>query len=202
MRTLPNERRNFVHRRIGRALSGFVRGGPLGAASGFVSGGGGGASSPVPAGCPPGFAIDASGACAPQTFGPAPGVVARVQRLLPGGKTGLIGFGDAVLGQYGAGLEPAVVATDTRRCPRGSVLGTDGLCYNKRDLKNSERMWPRGRRPLLTGGDMRCISIAAAAAKKLERKTKQLQSLGLMKKPASRRKAAAVPGHHQHQAHD
>jgi len=114
-------------------------------------------------------------------------------------------FGEAVNGRYGAGLLPAVRMTDTRTCPRGSVLGNDGVCYNKRDLKNSEREWPRGQRPLLTGGEMRAIRIAAGAAKKLQVKTKQLQSLGMLKRPTSRRRAAlppGVPGHHTHQAHD
>jgi len=113
-------------------------------------------------------------------------------------------FGEAVNGRYGAGLLPAVRMTDTRTCPRGSVLGNDGVCYNKRDLKNSEREWPRGQRPLLTGGEMRAIRIAAGAAKKLQVKTKQLQSLGMLKRPTSRRRALppGVPGHHTHQAHD
>jgi len=90
----------------------------------------------------------------------------------------------------------------TRICPRGSVLGKDGLCYNKRDIPNSQREWPRGRRPLLTGGEMRCISVAASAAKKLQRKQKQLMAMGLLKRPASRRAARLAPGHHAHVSHD
>jgi len=145
-----------------------------------------------PGSCPDGTVWDARGQfCVARTspFGIGRGAAAD--------------FGQAVMGQYGAALEPAVRTTNTRLCPRGAVLGTDGLCYNKRDLKNSERAWPRGRRPLLTGGEMRCISIASSASKKLQRKQKQLQDMGMLPKP-TRRKAtkALAPGHHAHQAHD
>jgi len=101
----------------------------------------------------------------------------------------------AVMGRFGAGFEPSVFMTDTRRCGRGAVLGVDGLCYNKRDLRNNERFWPRGRRPLLTGGEMRAISTASSAAKKLQRKQKQLESLGLLKRPAPRSRRALPAGH-------
>ena len=108
--------------------------------------------------------------------------------------------GVAVMGRFGAGFEPSVMMTDTRRCGRGAVLGVDGICYNKRDLRNDERFWPRGRRPLLTGGEMRAISTASSAAKKLQRKQKQLESLGLLKKAAPRSRRA-LPGHQEHLHH-
>lgn len=108
-------------------------------------------------------------------------------------------FGEARMGRFGAGLEPFIVDRMTRKCPTGSILGkveADGsfLCYNKRDLSNKERKWPRGRRPLLTGGEMRCISVASSAAKKLQRKQKQLEQLGLLKRP-SRARRALPAGH-------
>jgi len=109
--------------------------------------------------------------------------------------------GVAVMGRFGAGFEPEVIMTDTRRCGRGAVLGVDGLCYNRRDLRNSDRFWPRGRRPLLTGGEMRAISTASSAAKKLQRKEKQLQELGLLKRPARGRRAAPA-GHRAVLTHD
>ena len=109
--------------------------------------------------------------------------------------------GVAVMGRFGAGFEPEVIMTDTRRCGRGAVLGIDGLCYNRRDLRNSDRFWPRGRRPLLTGGEMRAISTASSAAKKLQRKEKQLQELGLLKRPARGRRAAPA-GHRVQLTHD
>jgi len=100
----------------------------------------------------------------------------------------------AVTGQFGAGFEASIVSREMRLCPPKTVLGVDGVCYNRRDLRNDERAWPRGRRPLLTGGEMRAVSTASAAAKKLQRKQKQLQELGLLPKP-QRTRRALLPGH-------
>lgn len=209
----PNEQRNFVHRRIIGAVGGFIQGGPLGAASGFARGGGGGRSTPVTLqpipqsrqNCPAGFTRDAAGNCVQTQGAPTPGFRGAVQRLLPGGQTGfqpIPQFGNAVMGQYGAALEPSTMSSTMLKCPRGTVLGTDDLCYNRKDIKNSERKWPRGRRPLLTGGDLRAITQASAAARKIERKTKQLRRLGMLKTPTTRRPRAVAPGHHAHVAHD
>lgn len=103
------------------------------------------------------------------------------------GPNGGIPVGDAVMGQYGAGLTPGVMNIRRSVCVRGMQLGNDGLCYNRTQISNKQRMWPKGRRPLLTGGDMRAISIASRAGKRLERTTKRLQTMGMMKKPAPRR---------------
>ena len=115
-----------------------------------------------------------------------------------------VGLGEAVMGRYGAALQPGVKQTHTRFCPRGAVLALDGLCYNRKDVTNKERWWPKGRRPLLTGGEMRAISIASSAAKKLQRKQKQLRELGLLKAPPARRpkQKQLAAGHHAHVAHD
>jgi len=213
---------------IGSILSG---GNPLtGAARGFVTGGRtvtapsiavtrvvpGGRLFPAPIGAPAPrrspFIGFAGGGCTPpaqlingicQT--PSPGIIPKFQRLLPGGETGFEPqFGNAVIGQFGAALEPAVRDSTTLLCPPGTVLGMDNLCYNRKDIRNSERKWPKGRAPLLTGGEMRCISIAASAAKKLQRKEKQLQSMGMLPKPRSSRRSpkAIAAGHHAHIAHD
>ena len=101
-----------------------------------------------------------------------------------------VGVGDAVMGQYGAALEPGVTVIERSVCLPGMQLAKDGLCYNKGAITNSQRMWPRGRRPLLTGGDMRAIGIAARAGAKLDRTTKRLRALGMMKKLPAPRKAA------------
>lgn len=125
--------------------------------------------------------------------------------LVPGGPTQgggmLITPGEAVLGRYGAALQPSVQDRSVRRCMRGMVLGNDGLCYNRSDLKKSERWWIPARRPLLTGGDLNAISRAARAANKLQTQQKRLQKLGLLSKPASRSRGrsakmltSAVPG--------
>jgi len=98
-----------------------------------------------------------------------------------GNGTAPTGVGDAVMGQFGAALEPGVMMIERSVCLPGMQLAKDGLCYNKGAISNSQRMWPRGRRPLLTGGDMRAIGIAARAGSKLDRTTKRLRALGMMK---------------------
>ncbi len=92
------------------------------------------------------------------------------------------------------GVEPEVMTIRRSVCGRKEVLGDDGLCYHKTQISNRQRMWPRGRQPLLTGGEMRAIGIASRAGGKMERATKRLQRMGMMKKPSSRRAAT----HHHH----
>lgn len=104
-----------------------------------------------------------------------------------------LGVGPAVMGKYGAALEPGSQIIERAICLRGMQLGDDGLCYNKSQITNKQRMWPAGRKPLLSGGDMSAIGIAARAGRRLEGATKRLQRLGMMKKPASRR---ALPHAH------
>jgi len=192
--------------------------------------GAGASTVPQTTACPPGF-LSVGGQCVPRfTTASAQPILQQPRRLGPGagiaqqfgtGREGTVpqptpvqaGFrrelglaadpaaGVAVMGRFGAGFEPEVIMTDTRRCGRGAVLGIDGLCYNRRDLRNSDRFWPRGRRPLLTGGEMRAISTASSAAKKLQRKEKQLQELGLLKRPARGRRAAPA-GHRVSLSHD
>ncbi len=97
------------------------------------------------------------------------------------------GVGEAVMGRYGAALEPGSQIVDRAVCLKGMQLGDDGLCYNKSQITNKQRMWPAGRKPLLSGGDMRAIQIASRAGRRLEGATKRLQRLGMMKTPAARR---------------
>jgi len=220
----PGDQRGFVHKRIfggiKGAIGGILKGGLGGGISGLLGGivGGGRPVSrtivPQVDPCPPGFFIGAGGQCVPRSVPggrlisggriveeqlparlfPTPPTPPGARPLaLPARAVGVTG--EAVLGQFGAGFEPEVFDTMVRRCPRGAVLGSDGVCYNRRDLRNDERFWPRGRRPLLTGGEMRAISTASSAAKKLQRKQKQLQQLGLLKKPATRSRPALPPGH-------
>lgn len=211
----PGDVRGFVHKKIfggiTGAIGGFLGGGPLGALKGGVSGFGRGGQKPQfpvqvfqppqqqqlqAPGCGQGFTWDFSQQRCVALQGRGKGGLKQVlEELLPGGGTGFIPFGEATMGRFGAGMEPGIRSTETRVCPRGAVLGQDGLCYNRRDLRNNERFWPKGRRPLLTGGDMRCISVASAAAKKLQRKQKQLEQLGMLKKPARRAAPALAPGH-------
>ena len=97
------------------------------------------------------------------------------------------GVGAAVMGRYGAALEPGSQIVDRAICLKGMQLGDDGLCYNKSQISNKQRMWPAGRKPLLSGGDMAAIQKAARAARRLEGTTKRLQRMGMMKKPTPRR---------------
>jgi len=115
-----------------------------------------------------------------------------------GNGTMMAPVGDAVMGRYGAALVPGSKIIDRAVCLPGMHLGDDDLCYNKGQITNKQRAWPKGRKPLLTGGEMRAITVAATAGRRLERASKRLQKIGLMKKPArgvSRRQIAAEIHH-------
>ncbi len=144
------------------------------------------------ASCPPGQRRTSGGNCvrdADEVFR-KPGIGGFLERKLPFGATGFetrgAGPGQAVNGRYGAALEPDVDSRVVHLCLPGMVLGDDNLCYNRGQVPNKRRMWPRGRRPLLTGGDMNCITKAARAARRVKATEKKLQSLGLLKKPGRR----------------
>ena len=83
----------------------------------------------------------------------------------------------------GSGMgAPAVVQTQRRVCNKGSVLDVNGFCRDKRTIRNSDRMYPKPRRPLLTGGDLNCIAKASRAASRMKTQTKRLQKLGMLPK--------------------
>jgi hypothetical protein len=67
------------------------------------------------------------------------------------------------------GVSPYVETTQRSSCPTGYVLGRDGLCYDKRVIPNKLRKYPRGRRPLLTGGEMKVLSKAKTLENKVKR---------------------------------
>lgn len=104
-------------------------------------------------------------------------------------------MGQAVMGRYGAAYVPGSMVVDRAVCLAGDVVANDGLCYPKKSITNKQREWPQGRRPLLTGGEMRAISIATRAAGKFSRTQKRLEKLGMIKKPTRARAAAPK---HQH----
>lgn len=110
-------------------------------------------------------------------------------RFFIGGQTGVDDtlIGEAIMGQYGAGVVPGNQVIDRAVCLKGMQLGNDGVCYNKAQLRNKDRMWPAGRKPLLTGGDMRAISIAARAGRRMDQATTRLRKLGMMKRFRPRR---------------
>jgi len=155
------------------------------------------------AGCPQGAWLDSRGRCRTdsgsgtvRTVGRVAGIIRAAQALVPGGRTGFEGLrqaagmaNDVVMGRYGAAYVPGSMMVDRAVCLPGDVVGDDGLCYPRKSLKNDERAWPRGRRPLLTGGEMRAISIASRAAGRLTRTAVRLQDMGLIKKPVAKRPA-------------
>lgn len=115
----------------------------------------------------------------------------------PGGATQgggmMVTPGEAVMGRYGAALQPQVTARTVARCLPGMVLGNDGLCYNRRDLNRRDRKWIPGRKPLLTGGDLNAISRANRAANKLKTQQKRLQKMGMLPKPNRGRARGGPP---------
>jgi len=189
---------SFVHKRLIGAVTGFIGGGPAGALAGFA--GGGGRSRQVPsvtftganrgqglgitAGCQPGFEFR-NGRCERTGFRGA------FERFAPGGRTGTQAdfAGEAVAGGFNMpAFVPEVVGNISRidgssgpilRCPRGTVLATDDLCYAKgtRGLA-AHRKWPRGTRPFLTGGDVKCLRRANTLRRSRGSK-KLLKELGM-----------------------
>lgn len=173
------------------AVGGFVTGGPAGALGGAAIGAissGGARRPPIGAQVIQGAAtsglslVAQANRCPPGTSGVYPLCV-----NLPGGQvTGggaMLTFGEAVMARYGAALVPASRSMNVRRCPKGAVLGDDGYCYNKRDLRKDQRAWPPGRKPLLTGGDLNAIAKASRAARRMKVQQRRLESLGLLKRP-------------------
>lgn len=208
---------NFVHKRIIGAAKSFVTSGfnPLAAVGGFLAP----TAPPIrltrqP--CPRGTRQTLTGCKAEtraehlgQGFNPALHLAHGddVSQLpltslgvpLSAASTSLVGrAGGAVMGRYGAGLEPVEERRSVSTCLPGMVLGDDGICYNRGQVPNKRRMWPKGRKPLLTGGEMNAITIAARAARRVKATTKKLQALGLLDRPRARPRALARPAA-QHQ---
>ena len=124
------------------------------------------------------------------TGGPCPGfgsvrvngVCVNLGDLGPGGAPAITpvqnGAGAAAFtptkGMYGAGFIPAVETRAVSKCPTGTVLGDDGICY--KGLRRSQRMWDPGMKPLMTGGDRAAIARAKRAAKALVREQKKIRT--------------------------
>jgi len=120
------------------------------------------------------------------------------QCVFPGSPVGIRTLtGEPVLGIYGAGIRPGSMMIDRAVCGKKMQLGDDGVCYNRSQISNKQRMWPAGRKPLLTGGDMRAISVASRAGKRMDAATARLRKLGMMKKPAASRRPTKAEQQHQ-----
>jgi len=105
-------------------------------------------------------------------------------------------FSDVGTLPFGQASLPAARNTTTLVCPPGQVLSKNDLCFDKRNIPKRDRKWNPGRPPLLTGGERNAITTAAAAARKIQRTEKQLQKLGMLKKP-SRARVRPAPIHRQ-----
>jgi len=87
----PGEVRHFVHKRFGRAIGGFLTGGPTGAISGFLSPGRRTLPGRVPPRFkPPGRRQISRRRAPPRRVVPSPGIRGAIQRFVPGGSTGLM----------------------------------------------------------------------------------------------------------------
>jgi hypothetical protein len=164
----------------------IVRGGVQGIqtrVAGIVGGSGGGSEPPQGSPTVPGGFVAESSPCPSGTFrNPIGGRCIKIDpgAILPGGAPFISttqAQGQPVLGHYGVAMTPSAVERVKLRCPRGMVLGLDNMCYNKRNLRADERKWRPGRRPLLTGGEMNAITVAARAAGKLERSKKRIRKV-------------------------
>jgi len=76
---------------------------------------------------------------------------------------------------------PVRKVVERRKCNKWSVLGKDGWCHPKGTIANKMRAWPKPRRPLMTGGDLNCITKAARVATRLKATSKRLKKLGMIK---------------------
>jgi len=122
--------------------------------------------------CPTGYRWDGS-RCVVE------GIGGYVERMLPGGSTGVLpqgsgGYGEAVVGAFGVpALVPAQVGQinggPILRCPTGAVLGKDNLCYMKGSIPSKYRKWRPGPRPLLTGGEMKMLRKINTLENKVKR---------------------------------
>jgi len=181
---------NFVHKRVIGAVGGFITGGPSAAISRFLEGGGGRTTAmpPVFTGlnrgeslgfaprtqCQPGF-IFRNNRCERM------GLIGAGQRGLPAGALGTQAdiFGEAVVGAFGVpGLVPAFENVPTLRCPPGTVLGRDDVCYRKGSIPIQFRKWRPGPKPFLSGGDRKCL-LRADRLRKSKTSRRILRQLGM-----------------------
>lgn len=101
--------------------------------------------------------------------------------------------GVPVNGRFGIGMVPNQRNIVRDVCRKGMVLGKDNICYERRNIANRDRLWPKGTKPLGTAEEMRAVRIAARFAGRFERTTKRMQKIGLAKKPAPRRRLPLRP---------
>lgn len=142
----------------------------------------------VPQSCPEGFVRNPSNGVCEFIGSPGDRSTGGQSQNLP-----VVFSGEMVAGRFGAGMMPTPVARTTLVCPPGMKLGKDDICYDR--ISNRDRKHPKGRKPLLTGGEMNAITKAARAAKRLKSTEKKLAKLGrgLAPKRSSGRSRSAPP---------
>jgi len=182
-------------------VGGFVGGGIPGAIAGGIGSFGkkkGGGGQPIPRFAPGNVNPDrltkkqrrdlgqlASGPCPRGTIMGSGGCVS------PSSPRGSAEAGGAVvMGRFGAGYVPDQEMVLTRDCLPGDVLGRDNICYPKASLKNNERKYPRGTRPLGTPGEMAALRKAASFGRRMETTIKRMQKIGVIKKPGRGRSSS------------
>lgn len=84
-------------------------------------------------------------------------------------------FGSAVVGAFGIpALQPSVVGNingrPIRRCPTGSVLGKDDLCYMKGSIPRKFRKWAPAPKPPMSAADAKALRRIGT----LQRRVKKL----------------------------
>ena len=119
------------------------------------------------------------------------GTCIDASKFLPGGDPLFFPSNGAVV-QGGFGLPattPGVVTRDTRKCPKGMVLGIDDLCYAKAILpaRSKLRKWRRPPRPPITRRDTVAIRRAAGARDRVFELAKDV-GLHVAKAPHRRKK--------------
>lgn len=128
------------------------------------SGGSGSGSLPAEGsgGCPTGYEYNpSSGQCEEV------GVGGMIRRTLPGGASGVTEYGNAVVGAFGVpALQPAVVGQRQNsrgevnpilKCPAGTVLGRDNLCYQKSSIPRKFRKWKPAPKPPMSASDAKAL---------------------------------------------
>lgn len=121
--------------------------------------------------CPPGFTPNPrTGVCE------VTGVKGTIERFLPGGSTGTLPqvpdarYGNAVMGSFGVpALQPAQASSMMLRCPPGSVLGKDNLCYQKGSIPAQFRKWKPARKPPISAKDWKALQTSKRVSDKAKK---------------------------------
>ena len=161
-------------------IGGFVTGGPAGAIAGVATGlgrkgprkvtTGGGTRLVGGSQCPAGT-VPVDGECR------VTGIRGTVERILPGGKTGVRdpvpSTRTPMLDDFGVpAVTPMVVGTITRkdgtvgdilRCGPGEVLGKNDLCYRRGSIPPGLRKWKPARKPPISAKQWRMLQGASTA---------------------------------------